>query len=233
MRKRIGDDGSGGVEENTSALRRELDQLGGVVEVGGRDRVETGRWEHDQLGVALVELDVRNQPAVREGVEALAATCPARCRAGARARTRDWWGAGRSRLRRGRWHAKWACCSRRPVSQLSVPPRKGRQDRGMAALTITASTTGPVERSSSSAVTTSTATTCSGIRSSSSRWCLTSVSRGAAVRHREPCQRASQEVEQAADRVEREDLSAPGLAQMAASSSAVSTLRSGRRQTRR
>ena len=48
----------------------------------------------------------------------------------------------------------------------------GGSTAGMAALAMTASTTDPVESSSSSPVTTSTATTCSGIGSSSRRPCI-------------------------------------------------------------
>ena len=79
----------------------------------------------------------------------------------------------------------------------------------MAALAMIASTTGPVESSSSSPVTTSTATTCSGIGRSSS---------GAVeVLGDEPAQAGvgdevgarPEEAEQAAERVEGEDLAAP------------------------
>jgi hypothetical protein len=52
-------------EEAERVVERPADQLVGVVEVDRRYAQRAGRWQHDQLSVGAVALDLVDQAAVR------------------------------------------------------------------------------------------------------------------------------------------------------------------------
>ena len=139
-------------------------------EVDRRHGQRAQRRQHPQLDARLVALDVDHELFVQQEAERVQRHRQrARRRLGERARVP---GAQHPHLihAEAARRARSACCSRRRRPCTATPSiSTGSKTAGSAALASTDSTAGPDDSNTSRPVSTSTATTCSGIGASSSR----------------------------------------------------------------